>query len=422
MSNSLAIATVSAALAAVITKSIQEVVSGANVVIGRPQATPSAEAAHSVNLCLYQVSPNAALRNADLPSRDSAGKLRQKPQVALDLHYLLAFNGDEKEFEPQRMLGAVARDLHANPVLSANILSDAIASWPVLSESNLDKAIEQIKLTQLALSLEELSKLWSVFFQTPHALSVAYHASVVLIEAEDNAAPAPPVLQRGKNDSGVNTLLGAFPQLEKIHISFPEDAEGISALPSLPNAWLGLALKIQGKYLDGNTVTLRFKHPLLGEQNLVIPPEDHTSTAIRFNLPTDAAAQTAWAAGTYSVTVIVERDGNTHTTNQLSLNLAARITQITPANPVPIVGGEATVSLKVSPQIQAGQTTLLLMGDRQLPGQAAGDTVDVVITDAEATALQPVYLRVDGVDSLPVVRVPNPPRFVFDDLQKVALQ
>ena len=205
MSNSLAIATVSAALAAVITKSIQEVVSGANVVIGRPQATPSAEAAHSVQLCLYQVSPNAALRNADLPTRDSAGKLRQKPQVALDLHYLLAFNGDEKEFEPQRMLGAVVRDLHANPILSADILSDAIASWPVLSGSNLDKAIEQIKLTHLALSLEELSKLWSVFFQTPYALSIAYHASVVLIEAEENAALAPPVLQRGKNDSGVNT-------------------------------------------------------------------------------------------------------------------------------------------------------------------------------------------------------------------------
>lgn len=422
MSNSLAIATVSAALAAVITKSIQEVVSGANVVIGRPQATPSAEAAHSVQLCLYQVSPNAALRNADLPSRDSAGKLRQKPQVALDLHYLLAFNGDEKEFEPQRMLGAVARDLHANPILSPNILSDAIASWPVLSGSNLDKAIEKIKLTHLALSLEELSKLWSVFFQTPYALSVAYHVSVVLIEAEDNATPAAPVLQRGKNDGGVNALLGAFPQLEKIHISFPEDAEGISSLPSLPNAWLGLALKIQGKYLDGKTVTLRFKHPLLGEKDLVIPPEDRTSTAIRFNLPNDAAAQTAWAAGTYSVTVIVEGDGNIHTTNQLSLNLATKITQITPANPIAIVGGEANVSFKVSPQIQPGQTALLLIGDRQVQGQATGDTVNVVITEAVAMDLQPVYLRVDGVDSLPIARAPNPPRFVFDDAQKVALQ
>ncbi len=422
MSNSLAIATVSAALAAVITKSIQEVVSGANVVIGRPQATPSAEAAHSVQLCLYQVSPNAALRNADLPTRDSAGKLRQKPQVALDLHYLLAFNGDEKEFEPQRMLGAVARDLHANPVLSADILSDAIASWPVLSGSNLDKAIEQIKLTHLALSLEELSKLWSVFFQTPYALSVAYHASVVLIEAEENAALAPPVLQRGKNDSGVNTLLGAFPQLEKIHICFPEDAEGISSLPSLPNAWLGLVLKIQGKYLDGTKVSIRFSHPLLGEQNLVVPPEDRTATSIRFNLPTDAAAQTAWAPGTYGIAVLVEANGGTRTTNQLSLNLAARITQITPANPVPILGGEATVSFKVSPQIQAGQSTLLLIGDRQIEGQATGDTVDVVITEALPLDAQPIYLRVDGVDSLPITRLPNPPHFVFDDSQKVALQ
>jgi hypothetical protein len=42
--------------------------------------------------------------------------------------------------------------------------------------------IERIKLTPLTLSLEDLSKLWSVFFQVPYALSIAYEASVVLIE------------------------------------------------------------------------------------------------------------------------------------------------------------------------------------------------------------------------------------------------
>src|SRR6187402_1931229 len=105
MSNSLAIATVSAALAAVITKSVQDLVSGSDVFIGRPQITPPPNAQRWVQVCLYQVLPNAALRNTDLPSRTASGELRQKPQVALDLHYLLAFYGDETEFEPQRMLG-----------------------------------------------------------------------------------------------------------------------------------------------------------------------------------------------------------------------------------------------------------------------------------------------------------------------------
>ena len=30
-------------------------------------------------------------------------------------------------------------------------------------------------------------------------------------------------------------------------------------------------------------------------------------------------------------------------------------------------------------------------------------------------------LRVDGVDSLPFVRVDNPPRYVFDEAQKVTI-
>jgi Pvc16 N-terminal domain len=288
MSNSLAIATVTAALADVITKSIQEVDAGAQVIFGRPQNTPPSEGAHWMHLCLYQVMPNAALRNEDLPTRTAAGELRQKPQVALDLHYLLAFYGKENEFGPQRMLGAVTRDLYAKPVLSPKILSNAINSWPTLAGSNLDKAIERVKLTQLALSLEDLSKLWSVFFQTPHALSIAYHASVVLIEAEDAATPAPPVLQRGEQDRGVEALLGSFPLLESIHISFPEDVTAPEAFPSIPNAWLGLSLVIKGKDLAGDSVNLKFTHPLLPTLIVPIAAADRSATAIHFTLPDDA--------------------------------------------------------------------------------------------------------------------------------------
>ena len=42
------------------------------------------------------------------------------------------------------------------------------------------------------MNLEELSKLWSVFFQTPYALSIAYQASVVLIEPDLEPIDAAP--------------------------------------------------------------------------------------------------------------------------------------------------------------------------------------------------------------------------------------
>jgi hypothetical protein len=61
-----------------------------------------------------------------------------------------------------------------------------------LGDSDLADEVELVKFTPLSLSLEELSKLWSVFFQTPYALSGAYQATVVLIESE--AAPPQPAL------------------------------------------------------------------------------------------------------------------------------------------------------------------------------------------------------------------------------------
>lgn len=424
MSNSLAVATVTATLAALIQQAAQQAVGGAEVVIGRPQNTPPANAQRWVHLCLYQVIPNPALRNADLPTRNPAGKVTQRPQVALDLHYLLAFYGDEKELEPQRMLGAVARDLHANPVLLRKAVQDAIASRGALTGSNLDEAMEQVRITSLPLNLDELSKLWSVFFQTPHALSVAYRASVVLIETDDAVSPAPPVLQRGQNDQGVETLLGAFPRLEKIHIGFVEDRESPERLPSLPNAWPGLLLTLQGQHLNGDTVSLRFIHPRLGTRDITIPDVDRSDKTIHFELPNDAQAQTEWAAGLYSVIAVIEQAGTARTTNQISLPLAIKINQIAPANPVVRIAGNATLTISCSPEVLIKQSALLLLGDREVraePRLTASSPLEFVIRNAPALTLQPVYVRVDGVDSLPFERKDNPPRFVFADNQKVTI-
>jgi hypothetical protein len=309
-------------------------------------------------------------------------------------------------------------------VLLRKAIRDAVTSRGVLAGSNLDEAMEQVRITELPLNLEELSKLWSVFFQTPHALSVAYRASVVLIETDDAVSPAPPVLQRGQSDRGVEALLGAFPRLEKIHISFVEDRESTERMPSLPNAWLGLLLTFQGQYLSGDTVSLRFTHPRLGVREVVIPTADHNDTEIHFELPNDAQAQTDWAAGLYTVVAVIEQAGTTRLTNQLSLPLAIKVNQITPANPVVRVGGNATLTVTCSPEVLIDQRTLLLLADREVlasPRIAANDPLVFDINAAPAVTLQPVYVRVDGVDSLPFERKDNPPRFVFADNQKVTI-
>jgi hypothetical protein len=194
MSNFLAIATVTAALKVRIEEAAVPEVAAAKVRMGRPEAPANSDPV--IDLFLYQVTPNAALRNDDLPTRRTDGTLAQRPRAALDLHYLLSFRGDDASFEPQRLLGTTVRTLHASTVLDDVAIAKGIALSGFLAPSDLAQAVESVKITPLPLSLEDLSKLWSVFFQVPYNLSVAYQATVVVIEGRETAQRALPVLDR----------------------------------------------------------------------------------------------------------------------------------------------------------------------------------------------------------------------------------
>src|SRR5215212_6841842 len=213
MSNFLAVATVTATLSRALTAAVGVDVPGATVTTLRPDDSTNGTPATGVNIYLYQVAPNAAWRNADLPTRRDDGGLVQRPQVALDLLYLLSFYGSEVQLEPQRLLGSVVRMLHTQPVLTRQMIRDAIGdpNNTFLATSNLDEEVERIKLTPSSLSLEELSKLWSIFFQVPYTLSVVYQASVVLIEPEVQTQKALPVRERN-----VYTLPFRQPTIEQI--------------------------------------------------------------------------------------------------------------------------------------------------------------------------------------------------------------
>ena len=198
MSNFLAIATVTAALNVALSEALAVMNLGsAKVTTARPDTNGNMPAT-GVNIFLYQVMPNAAFRNFDLPTRRSSGEFLQRPQAALELNYLLSFYGDETKLEPQRVLGGVVRTLHAQPILTRDLIRATIAKsdFDFLVDSDLADAIELVKFTPLPLSLEDLSKLWSVYFQTPYSLSVAYQATMVLIESEVSTQQALPVKAR----------------------------------------------------------------------------------------------------------------------------------------------------------------------------------------------------------------------------------
>ncbi len=196
MSNFLAIATVTAGLSDMLQTAILADVSGATVTTLPPDN--SGVPPVGVNVFLYQVTPNPAWRNVDLPTRRPSSELVQRPLAALDLHYLLTFYGADGHLEPQRVLGSVVRTLHARPILTRDAIRATIAktAFTFLAKSNLADEIELVRFTPLTLSLEELSKFWSITFQTPYRLSVAYEATVVLIESEESTHAALPVRRR----------------------------------------------------------------------------------------------------------------------------------------------------------------------------------------------------------------------------------
>jgi hypothetical protein len=197
MSNTLAIATVTATLQQTISGALPgSGVGGAIVTTLRPDA-PSGLPTVGVNIFLYQVTPNLAFQNADVPTRRADGSLLRRPQAAIDLHYLLTFYGDDATLDQQRLLGATILELHAAPVLSRDVVRQVQNNVAFLSDSNLADQIDLVRVTPANLSLEDVNKLWMTFPNVDYVLSVAYVAGVVLIETDDEPpGPALPVLKR----------------------------------------------------------------------------------------------------------------------------------------------------------------------------------------------------------------------------------
>jgi hypothetical protein len=190
-----AIAAVTATLQSTLQENVQADVAGATVTTVRPAEGENTNLPTTgVNVFLYQVSPNAHWRNNDLPARRQDGALVQRPQAAVDLHYLFSFYGGEVALEPQRLLGSTLAFLHSQPLLTRAQIESAVAdiTRPFLAGSDLAEQVDLVRFAPLALSLEELSRLWSVFFQIKYVLSIAFRASVVLIERQETPDPALP--------------------------------------------------------------------------------------------------------------------------------------------------------------------------------------------------------------------------------------
>jgi len=396
MSNYLAIATVTAALYQVLIGPVQSAVSGAAVRFRRPDRTSGQEGTPHVNVYLYQVTPNAAFRNVDLPTRRDDGTLVKQPVAALDLHYLFTFHGSDDQLEPQLMLGAVAVTLQAQPLLSPQNIQSATTSFSFLNTSDLANQVERIRFTPIALTLEEFSKLWSAFFQVEYSLSTAYQASVVLISDETPPQEALPVLHR-------KLYVAPFAQPTITQV-MPKG--GAAGQPILPTS----TLVIQGTQLLGDITTVR-----IGDTT--VTPPVVTENAIIMPVPPGVQA------GVLGLQVV----------QQLQLGHPAEPHPGWESNVValvlqPVLSGPSitgsTLSVSVAPDVQPGQRVTLLLNQKPAispppppiaysfplpPFSVATGTLTCDITGVASGAYF-IRAKVDGAES-PLDLDPSSPTF-----------
>jgi hypothetical protein len=431
MSNALAIAAATATLRNLITKGVDDL-PNQNVTTRPPdRARAGNSGPDQLNIFLYETVLNAAWRNRDMPRQVRPGETGQPP-LALNLHYLItAYGQNDDETLSHRWLGKAMSVLHDHPVLGAQEIQDA------LKESELQSQIERVRITPQPMSLEEMSKLWTAF-QTQYRISAAYQLEVVLIESLRPARTPLPVLRRGEDDRGASAVAGvSLPIIEEVRL--PNGQSCVS---------LGDELIINGENLnDPAAVRFTVVNPRWADFKpiSILPPAfQATDQGIKVTLPDDGAAHTAWAAGFYTVAVVVNRDKRTWTSNELPISLAPRIEKIDPGtNVARDADGNVTLTLTCSPEVRLAaedahkmrfeqQVALLLGTARQVspkPPPPLPPASPPPVSTNQLTFVFPVAttelgeylirLRVDGVDLVLVDRTATPPK--FDAKQKVTI-
>ena len=317
--------------------------------------------------------------------------------------------------------------LNDYPVLGRDEIE---AAFP---ESDLQNQIEKVRMSQIDLSLEELTRIWGTC-QTEYRLSVAYEASVVLIDGARPIKAPLPILQVKTDEIQPDATEPppTIPTLEAIALQNEQTSIRVAETITLLGYNLG-GQDREGKDLE---VKVIFDHPRLRNPIEIAPqPEGTDDTHVKVKLEQEG---NDWLAGIYTVTL---RIGGNQTTNALSLLLAPAIELLGIKKVVALslliqsklyrlvslllldhpitetVDHRRLLRIRCNPavllwqedeRLLRGQTVYLLLGDRELlpyigslseTKNARTNSLKFDISNIEPGDYY-VRLRVDGVDSI----------------------
>ena len=437
MSNALAIAGVTAVLkdlfdSGLIDHRVTDAL-GTEVLVSSlpPDVVPidGAGAVPRLNLFLYQVTPNAGWRNAELPSHDARGGRLSNPPLALDLHYLLTAYGIA-DLQAEVLLGYGMQLLHENPVLSRAAIRTALNPSPVsaallpsvyqvLRSADLAEQVEMLKISPLAMNAEEMSRLWSALM-AHYRPSAAFQVSVVLIEPLRTAASPLPVLTRGRRipapveggaerEEGVVVTPGLVPP-------YPTVESVLAAAHATPSTLeLGDVVTVRGHHLAGTARALVLRNERFQVVREIGLANGADEASFDFTMPNLAAAL---PVGLYQLQLRVLRAGETapRSSNILPVALAPAITNLLAVPMTRSAGNVLSLRIECHPDVRPGQKVSLLMDTREVLAErfsASTGTLEFRFPDAPPAGGQPLLrLKVDDIDSIVVNRNVRPAVFL----------
>jgi hypothetical protein len=199
-----------------------------------------------------------------------------------------------------------------------------------LTGTGLQQQADRLRFVPLPLTHEELSKLWSIFFQVPYTLSVGYLCSVVLIEPDLMPEPVLPIRR-----PAVGLRAGQPPQIETVS-------------PQVLAAGRDAVLHLRGRNLGGNAVTVRIG-------GVMVTPSSASAAALVVPVPAEVPA------GVQTVQVTT---AGRFESNQVAFVLQPLLAEISYAREPP------SVTMRIAPPPALGQEVTLLLNE--LSGKEGG--------------------------------------------------
>jgi hypothetical protein len=130
-----------------------------------------------LTIFLYSVIETPSLKNEQPQFKSTTERIY--PPLALDLYFMLTChpNGAESDLnrrssEERHILGRVMRVLYDNGILSGSALRGELAG-----------TTEELRISLNPITLEDLTRIWSVFPETPYRTSVSYLVTPVRVQS-----------------------------------------------------------------------------------------------------------------------------------------------------------------------------------------------------------------------------------------------